>query len=531
MTENMKLDDIKALLPEKKIPWLESTEVKVFRGNKEIEGKAKDLIESYSEEKLWVWPSQTIFFFSDLHGDKDAFKRSLLATKVVLSNKDRLELTKEGKKAKFIIGGDLFDKGPSNLELLDFLKEFIKSGADVDLIAGNHDIRTFVGIHYMGVKSLKTSHLFTRVGGKSLTLFKEIYNRYEKELPNCPYSEDELKEILFPDEKWLQNFPNFAKNIIHPEKLEKETKRIREKILEIQEMAQKLELSLKDIWSCVIKAREIFLDKKGKYYWVFEKLELAKIYGSFLFVHGGIDDKILPDLFKRGPSDLKKWFHEKLRKDAFDLYHGEIGNCFRTKYRSYDNNLSQKGIKELHERGIFAIVHGHLNQRRGQRIVYRENLLHFQCDCSLDINTRKKENISNLGLAVTIFRSSGVCEAISSDYDKIKIFKTKGSIEDVEKGKKMKKSKRIKFEHESIEDINSIVKYFETIISGLKKGSLTFGNNKKTTTLSPSGLIKLKINADNNEKKAKLGIDLEWREKKVKTEKDDKLIVSDENNN
>lgn len=539
----MDIKKVKQLIPNKKVPWLESSEVKVFKGNQEVPGEVRELITEYTKEKLWVWPLQTVFFFSDLHGDRQAFLRSLLATEEVTLRKGKLKLSSKGKKSKWVIGGDLFDKGPSNLDLLDLVKEFIDAGADVDIIAGNHDIRTFVGIHYLGSKTLKTAHLFTRVGGKSLTLFKEIYDKYKKELPKCPHSHQELLEVMFPDEEWMKEFPYFAKDIIHPDKLGKETKRIREKVQEIQEMTLELGLTLQDIWSCVMKAQDLFLNKKGEYYWVFERLELAKIYGSFLFVHGGLDDLILPEIFKRTPKELKNWFHKQLKEDAFDLYHGEIGNCFRTKYRKYDHPLTQKGVEELHKRGIFAIVHGHLNQKNGQRMIYREGMLHFQCDCSLDRNTRIKENIDNLGMAVTIFRPTGVCEALSSDYDKVKVFSTDKISEKVEinhspldeneilaeviKGKVVKKSKKLKFEHESIEDVDSVIKYLETIVSGLKKGHITFGNNKKTVNLTPTGLLKLKINVGNTDKKAKVGINIEWKEKNVMDKSGELLIASD----
>jgi amphi-Trp domain-containing protein len=256
-----------------------------------------------------------------------------------------------------------------------------------------------------------------------------------------------------------------------------------------------------------------------------------------------VDDEILSNIFKRSPKELKKWFHKELKADAFDLYHGPIGNCFRTKYRVYDHPLTEKGITELHQRGIYAIVHGHLNQKNGQRMIYREGMLHFQCDCSLDRNTRQKQGLSDPGLAVTIFRPNGLCEAISSDYDKIKVFNTEilSKKKDIKhskvakeelvgkviKGKVMKKTKKAKFEHESLEDQESIIKYLETIIDGFKKGSLTFGNNKKSVELSPQGLLKLKINVSSNSKKVKLGLNMEWKEKATENTTGD-LVVNTE---
>lgn len=518
---------VEKFYPTTKTPWVESTEAKIFEGHQEKPGDVVKLVTEYAESKQWKWPDKKLYFFSDLHGDREAFLRSLLATGEFEVKKGKLKLSKAAKKSKFVIGGDMFDKGPSNLKLLDLIKELIDSGADVDLIAGNHDIRTFIGIHFMGHKGIKTAHLFTRVGGKSLLLFKEIFVKYKKSLPKCPHSEEELVQMMFPDAEWMEEFPVFARKIIHPEKLKKELKRINEKIIEIQEATKSHGMTLRDIWSCVIKARELFLKPKGEYHWVFDKMELAKIYGSFVFVHGGLDDEILPHLFEKSAHELKVWFHKELREDAFDLYHGPIGNCFRTKYRPYDHPLTRDGVATLHRRGIYAIVHGHLNQLGGQRLVFRNNLLHFQCDCSLDSNTRVKEALDPPGMAVTIFHPEGFCEAVSSDYNEVKVFSTqvlakkedfpKEAKKMVKKEKKNKKeakksSKKVKFNHESIEDQQSIIKYFEAISEGFANGNLEFGTGNKIVSLTPQGLVKLNINAGKKGKKIKLNLELEWKE-------------------
>lgn len=531
---------VDALTPKNSVSWIETPEARVYRGHEEIAGNSRVLISDYVAEKKWVWPERKIYFFCDLHGDREAFLRSLLATGEVSYKKDKLKISSQGKEAKFVLGGDLFDKGPSNFDLLDLICELRAAGADVDILAGNHDIRTFVGIHYMGDKDIKTAHLFSRMGGKSLTLFKEIYHKFQDQLKPCPYTEEDLIELMFPDETWLKEFPYYALDIIHPLKLKKETKRIREKIQEIQETTKSFGMTLQNLWSCVMKAREIFLEPGGEYHWVFETLELAKIYGSFIFVHGGLDDEILPELFEKNEQEMRHWFHKELKQDAFDLYHGPIGNCFRTKYRKYDHPLTKTGVEQLHQRGIYAVVHGHLNQRYGQRLVYRENMLHFQCDCSLDCNTRKKENISNLGMAVTIFYPEGKCEAISSDYDKIKVFSTKGLsqnvirhperredklVKQVFKEKFVSKPKKNKFNHESIEDTESIIKYFEAISDGFRNGGLQFGNGDKLIKLMPKGLLKFKVNAGKKDDKMKLNLQLEWKEENDSLSEPSDLLI------
>ncbi|MCU7950687.1 MAG: hypothetical protein KZQ69_11830, partial [gamma proteobacterium symbiont of Bathyaustriella thionipta] len=73
--------------------------------------------------------------------------------------------------------------------------------------------------------------------------------------------------------------------------------------------------------------------------------------------------------------------------------------------------------------GINAIVHGHRNLYYGQRIMLRKGIINFECDTSLDINTRKKEGVvRGLGAAVTIIHPEKLVLGISSDYPYIKVF-------------------------------------------------------------------------------------------------------------
>lgn len=92
------------------------------------------------------------------------------------------KLTSEGKKARFILGGDCFDKDPSTLKLLRMIKMLIDKGADVVILSGNHDTRNMLGILSLSMKSTpKTEHFFVRMGMKPIPLFKEIHDTYLNE--------------------------------------------------------------------------------------------------------------------------------------------------------------------------------------------------------------------------------------------------------------------------------------------------------------------------------------------------------------
>ena len=70
--------------------------------------------------------SRKTYFFTDLHADKQALLNSLEYC--------------DDLSALYLIGGDCFDKGPSNLELLREIKQ-LSARAEVKLLAGNHDLR------------------------------------------------------------------------------------------------------------------------------------------------------------------------------------------------------------------------------------------------------------------------------------------------------------------------------------------------------------------------------------------------------
>ena len=55
-------------------------------------------------------------------------------------------------------------------------------------------------------------------------------------------------------------------------------------------------------------------------------------------------------------------------------------------------------------------------------------MINFECDTSLDINTRKTEGLKGYGASVTIIRPEKKVLGISSDYPYIKVFEPKRSL-------------------------------------------------------------------------------------------------------
>jgi hypothetical protein len=59
---------------------------------------------------------------------------------------------------------------------------------------------------------------------------------------------------------------------------------------------------------------------------------------------------------------------------------------------------------------------------QGQRLSLRLGVLEFQCDASVDCNTRRIEGLAGPGAAAVIFEPGGRIRAISTDYPFIKEF-------------------------------------------------------------------------------------------------------------
>jgi hypothetical protein len=135
-----------------------------------------------------------------------------------------------------------------------------------------------------------------------------------------------------------------------------------------------------------------------------------------------VDDTVARVLGSEGVEGLNQWYHRLFEADLFELYHGAIGNAFRTKYRDIDYPLTPAGVSELHGAGIYAIVHGHRNILHGQRLTLRQGVLNFECDASVDRNTRALEGLAGPGGAVVTFLPTGRIRAISTDYPFIKDF-------------------------------------------------------------------------------------------------------------
>lgn len=381
----------------------------------------------------WHWPKHDIAIFTDLHADGHAFVNSLIASgyinKTGPDDADFL-LTKKGRKCLFIINGDCLDKGPSNLELLRLINQLREQKAKLKIIAGNHDIRFLVGLRALeDQKNPLYSHLFIRMAPKGVSFFKEIYENYiadlsEKQRAALGESLDEttIRQHLYPDENWPETFRKHAKGLIKDAKIDKEITDVIKKQKRFEVRCEELGLSLPMAYAAINYWKKLFLEKKGEFSWFYREMKLLHTSGSFLFVHAGIDDVMAKQLKNKGSKALNRKFYKTLKKDLFKLYYGHMGNMFRTKYRNSDHDFSRTGAQCLKDAGYYAIVQGHCNRHEGQQLVERYGLLNFECDASLDEQTRSKEGLLGRGAATTLIKPSGAVLGISVDFPFVKAY-------------------------------------------------------------------------------------------------------------
>ena len=68
------------------------------------------------------------------------------------------------------------------------------------------------------------------------------------------------------------------------------------------------------------------------------------------------------------------------------------------------------------------------------------------------------------------------------------------------------------FNHESLQDRKTIIKYLKAISDGISKGALSFADDTNEITLTPDGVIRLKVNVLRQDSKRELQIAFNWIE-------------------
>ncbi len=365
----------------------------------------------------WRFPEREHFFVTDVHADADALLSSLEATGGVKrwGSSDEIRLTQRGRDAVFVMGGDYLDKGPSNLRVLRVLERLLGTGAEVVLLAGNHDVRTLLGIACADESCPTLAHLFVRICPKVVPLLREVYDAYVAPAPGLVLEADDVvAKRLLPPHSWWEDFGPRVADVVPPKRARKELRRVREKCGELQVALERADMTMGMVGAALRACREQFLEPGGDFRWLYERIQVVHRAGSFLFCHAGVDDNVARALSIEGAAAVNTRFRELLESDPFALYNGPLGNVFRTKYRDQDFPFTEHGAACLRSVGVLGIVHGHKSHVTGQQMQMRNGIAHFECDTSLDRNTRIKCGLAGIGQAATIIGCDSV-RAICND--------------------------------------------------------------------------------------------------------------------
>ena len=409
-------------------PWLTPRRAAYTCPPRYVDEAQWEDVRDYLGGRMWVWPGKELVLLTDLHADADSFLDSLEAGQVILRHGPSAEeftLTERGRTATVVLAGDFLDKGPHNLDLLRAVSQVRRAGITMVVLAGNHDIRTRVGVSCFGQQDPRLAHMFVRMGKKAVRLFSEIHESYTsgrtREFHNL--SDEEIHARMVPSAQWYEAFPAVARQYIAPVKIERELCRIKEKQVQMLEELEAAGMTLVDYYAAVCAFQRLFLDPRGEFGWLFDNMRLCHREGAMLFLHAGVDDYVAELIAQQGHEHINEIFADLLQRHAwFELYNGPIGNVFRTKYRDTEPQLTEVGVAALGRAGIHAIAHGHRNITLGQRMIFRQGLLNFECDASVDRNTRELEGLTTRGAAATVFRRDGSVVAISGDFPTCKLF-------------------------------------------------------------------------------------------------------------
>lgn len=372
----------------------------------------------------WCWPDRPIVFVSDPHADAEGFLRSLTAAGVIRRAGARVLLTDFGRAARIVLGGDSLDKGPSNLALLDAIAALHTAGADIQILAGNHDLRMRLAIAALrGPRSALNEHLFVRMGRKILPALREVLDRFvtPEALAALP-DEAACRARLLPRADWAERFAAAAKGTLRKKVIAKEIEKLHEKLRKVDEVCARSGMTYREILAAGLACHDVFFEPDGAYAWFYERMDVVARSGSILFVHAGLCDAMCDALVLDGPEAVNADYRAAAERALLGFYFGPLANLVRTKYRESDCELTERGVSALHRAGIHMVVQGHVNNHKGQRLLAKRGLLHLEGDVTLDRTSRALEGLDGIGAGATLIFPSGDVIGLSRDYPRAKHF-------------------------------------------------------------------------------------------------------------
>ena len=87
------------------------------------------------------------------------------------------------------------------------------------------------------------------------------------------------------------------------------------------------------------------------------------------------------------------------------------------------------------------------------------------------------------------------------------------------------KRKKNSFRHESLQNRDSIQAILNALTEGIAKGKLTFSDDDDNISMTPDGLLNLKLTVSQEENRNRINLRITWEDRKKKTLKKSRLSV------
>ena len=87
------------------------------------------------------------------------------------------------------------------------------------------------------------------------------------------------------------------------------------------------------------------------------------------------------------------------------------------------------------------------------------------------------------------------------------------------------KRKKNSFRHESLQNRDSIQTILNALTEGIAKGKVTFSDDDDNISMTPDGLLNLKLTVSQEENRNRINLRITWEDRKKKTLKKSRLSV------
>jgi len=94
----------------------------------------------------------------------------------------------------------------------------------------------------------------------------------------------------------------------------------------------------------------------------------------------------------------------------------------------------------------------------------------------------------------------------------------------------MTKEQERDFQHESLQDRDSILTYLKALADGFATGAITFTDKDGEISLAPGVLVNLEVRANRKRDRASLTVKLSWKDETEKQSGPERLTIRTSNN-